>query len=64
MTRLILIRAILTAAFCAVFALIVDMVLDQLSAAQIMMIAAMSGFCGSLFAHLVLRPARHEGEPQ
>ena len=62
MTRIILIRAVLTGAFCSVFAVVVDMLLDHLTIIQLMITATISGFCGSLFAHLVLRPTSETGD--
>lgn len=55
MTRSVLIAACLTGFFCAIFAVFVDAILDQLNMYQVMLISALSGFLGSLFAHFVLR---------
>ena len=49
MTKLI--AAILTGTFCAGLAFVVDMITDALSAWQVVVIAAISGFCGSLFGN-------------
>ncbi|MEM6479307.1 MAG: hypothetical protein AAF841_13565 [Pseudomonadota bacterium] len=45
------IAAAATAVFCAVFALIVDFITDALAVWQIMGLAALSGFLGSLFGN-------------
>ena len=55
MTRTVVTAALLTGFFCAIFAVVVDVILDQLTMGQVMMISALSGFLGSLFAHFVLR---------
>ena len=54
MKRFSLISALLTALFCSAFAVAVDAVLNMVTAAQVAMIAALSGFLGSLFAQFVL----------
>ena len=54
MNRAILAAALTTGAFCAVFAGVVDAVTDALSMAQVVIVGAVSGFCGSLFASLML----------
>ncbi|MBV2361203.1 hypothetical protein KUH32_15675 [Thalassococcus sp. CAU 1522] len=51
----ILLTAALTGLFCAVFAVVIDAVTDALSMATVIGLAFLSGFCGSLFAQLVLR---------
>ena len=48
-----LIKAALTGVFCSVFALGVDAVLDMAGQAAVALIAATSGFLGSLFASAV-----------
>ena len=53
----ILVTAALTGAFCALFAGLVDAVTDALALWQVMILGAVSGFCGSLFAKLCLRRA-------
>ena len=58
LTRTVFTRAVLTGAFCSVFAIAVDALMDQLSMVQVMLAAAISGFLGSLFAHFVLSRAR------
>ncbi|NDR55815.1 hypothetical protein [Aliiruegeria sabulilitoris] len=55
MIRTFLLPAILTGVFCAVFAVGVDYVLPPLMGLNVAIIAAISGFCGSLFARSVLR---------
>ena len=52
---MVLLRAILTGCFCSVFALAIDSALAMVSAYGVMVLAALSGFLGSLFAHFVLR---------
>ena len=51
----ILLSALLTGAFCAVFAVGVDTILPEVMGYEVAMIAMISGFCGSIFAQLVLR---------
>lgn len=58
MSRMVLIRAALTAVFCSAFAVVVDAVMDMAGPAMVAGLAALSGFCGSLFASLVLRGRR------
>ena len=48
-----LVKAALTGAFCSVFALGVDAVLDMAGQVTVAMVAATSGFLGSLFASMV-----------
>lgn len=55
MTRVILLAALTTGAFCAVFAGFVDVVTDTLTLWQVLAAGGVSGFFGSLFASLVLR---------
>ena len=58
MSRKILIAAMLTGAFCAIFATGIDWLTDMLQRGQIFGISFASGFLGSLFASLVLRRGR------
>lgn len=53
MTRMALVSAITTGCFCAAFAVLVDSVAGMLSLSQVIAIAGLSGFLGSLFAHFV-----------
>ena len=53
MLRSVLIPAILTGAFCSVFAITVDAILDMVGMYAVAGIAATSGFLGSLFASFV-----------
>jgi len=46
-----LLAAIATGLFCAWFAFVVDAITDALAAWQVMSLAAVSGFCGSLFGN-------------
>ncbi len=55
MTRAILIAALTTGAFCAVFASVVDVVTDALTMWQVAIAGFISGTLGSLFAALVWR---------
>ncbi|SMY07597.1 hypothetical protein LOM8899_01734 [Flavimaricola marinus] len=49
-----LLAATLTGVFCAVFAVVVNAVLPPVMGLEVPIIAAISGFCGSLFARFVL----------
>ncbi len=58
-------QAALTGAFCLVFALVVDTVMDALALGAFLAVSFASGFLGSLFAQTVLRrgrPAQGEAE--
>ncbi len=55
MTRAMLISALTTGGFCAVYALAVDAVVSMVTTTQVALLAASSGFLGSLFASLVWR---------
>ncbi len=52
--RTFLIPAALTGAFCACFALTVDLVLSMVNQWQVAGLAAVSGFLGSIFSRIVL----------
>jgi hypothetical protein len=52
--RMVLLSATATGVFCAGFAAVVDAVTDALSMWQVIGLAMVSGFCGSIFASLVL----------
>lgn len=54
MIKTILISAVLTGLFCAVFAVGVDYLTDMLRRGQVIGISFTSGFLGSLFAQTVL----------
>jgi uncharacterized membrane protein len=54
MSRVVLVAALTTGVFCAVFASVVDAVTDALSMWQVAIAGGISGFLGSLFASLVL----------
>ncbi len=56
--RMILIAALTTGLFCAIFAMVVDAVTDALEIWQVAVAGLISGFLGSLFASLVLRRDR------
>ncbi|MEL6915038.1 MAG: hypothetical protein AAFP13_11100 [Pseudomonadota bacterium] len=49
-----LLAAIATGVFCAGFAFVVDTITDALAAWQVVSLAAVSGFCGSLFGNSLL----------
>lgn len=53
MTRTIILSALTTGAFCAVFASVVDMITDALDMWEVALAGGISGACGSLFASLV-----------
>ncbi|MDV7144990.1 hypothetical protein R3X27_20100 [Tropicimonas sp. TH_r6] len=55
MFQTFLLPALLTGVFCALFAVGVDWLLPPLMGLNVAIIAAISGFCGSLFARFVLR---------
>ena len=55
MLRTILVSAVLTGAFCAVFAVAIDWITDMLDRRQVIGLSFTSGFLGSLFAQIVLR---------
>ncbi|MGR3492160.1 MAG: hypothetical protein ACU0DW_08890 [Shimia sp.] len=50
--------AVATAVFCAGFAFVVDAITDALSVLQVIGLAAISGFFGSLFGTVVIRTDR------
>ena len=52
--RSLLIAALVTGAFCAAFAFVVDAITDVLTMWQVIGVAAVSGFCGSIFASFIL----------
>ena len=54
MTRAALFAALVTGAFCSVFALGVTLTTSLLEYWQVMAVGGVSGFCGSLFARLTL----------
>ncbi len=54
-------QAVLTGAFCIVFALVVDVVTDALSLLPVIGLSFVSGFLGSLFASTVLRRTPRQG---
>ncbi|MCV6593117.1 MAG: hypothetical protein OIF48_09215 [Silicimonas sp.] len=55
MIRQILLSATLTGAFCAGFALVIDVLTEMLAQNRVLLLSFVSGFLGSLFASLVLR---------
>lgn len=54
MTRAVLQAAVLTGAFCAAFAILIDRATGMLAAGQVAGISFLSGFLGSIFAQTVL----------
>lgn len=52
MTKLL--AALATGVFCAGFAFVVDLITDALAMWQVIGLAAMSGFCGSLFGNTLI----------
>ncbi|MEO0664225.1 MAG: hypothetical protein AAFR53_03105 [Pseudomonadota bacterium] len=52
MTKLL--AALATGLFCSIFALVVDAITDALAIWQLMGLAALSGFCGSLFGNTLV----------
>lgn len=54
MTKMVLMSALMTGVFCAGFAAVVDAITEALTMWQVIGIAMVSGFCGSLFASFVL----------
>ncbi|MEL6608329.1 MAG: hypothetical protein AAFO93_05405 [Pseudomonadota bacterium] len=56
MTKLL--AAIATGVFCSGFAFVVDMITDALSVWQVVGLAAVSGFLGSLFGNTLMGRAK------
>lgn len=54
MARPILMTAVLTGAFCSLFAIVVDTILDLFSLWQLMLASFASGSLGSFFAQAVV----------
>ncbi|WP_141246510.1 hypothetical protein [Actibacterium ureilyticum] len=52
--RRVLMGAVLTGLFCAVFAIVVQMLTSMLGLGQVAGVSFVSGFLGSLFAQTVL----------
>ena len=59
--RALLIPEALTGLFCAGFAAGIDFLTDMLERQQVLLVSFISGFCGSLFAALVLGKGRSDG---
>jgi hypothetical protein len=51
----VLLTSVVTGVFCAVFAVVIDLVTDALNMWLVIALAFVSGFSGSLFAQLVLK---------
>ena len=58
MSGQVLRAALTTGAFCAVFAVVVDLATEMLRTWQVLVAGGISGFLGSLFASLLLRRER------
>lgn len=54
-TKMVLTTAIVTGLFCAGFAFVIEQVTDVLTLTQALLLAMISGFCGSLFAQLLFK---------
>ena len=54
----ILLTSTVTGVFCAIFATVVDVMTDALTMGMVVVLAFASGFCGSLFAQIVLKRDR------
>ncbi len=54
MSRELVISALLTGLFCAVFAFAVDAVMDMTRTWMVAVIALISGFAGRIFAHFMM----------
>ena len=54
MWRAILMTAVLTGVFCAIFAVAIDWITDMLDRREVIGLSFTSGFLGSLFAQAVL----------
>jgi phage-related holin len=54
----VLLTSMITGAFCAVFAMVIDVITDALSLWMVAALAFVSGFAGSFFAQVVLKRAR------
>ena len=50
--------ALLTGVFCSVFAVVIDAIMDMAGPLQVAILAALSGFLGSLFGQTVLKKKR------
>lgn len=50
----VLVAAILTGIFCALFALTIDFLTDMLARGQLLLVSFISGFLGSLFARVII----------
>ena len=61
MTRSVLLTALLTGAFCAVFAVFVSYVTSLFAIFGVIGISFISGFLGSVFAQGVLKRVEHPG---
>jgi hypothetical protein len=52
--RMVLLSACATGVFCAGFAAVVDVITEALTLWQVVTLAMISGFCGSIFAQFIL----------
>ena len=62
MIRPVLLSAVLTGVFCAVFAVFIDWATDMLEQNQVIAVSFVSGFLGSIFAQTVLSRWREKNE--
>ncbi|WP_413717117.1 hypothetical protein [Silicimonas sp. MF1-12-2] len=62
MIRPVLLSAVLTGVFCAVFAVFIDWATDMLEQNQVIAVSFVSGFLGSIFAQTVLSRWREKDE--
>ena len=62
MIRPIVLTAVLTGAFCGVFAVFVELVTDLFGLWQLMLVSFISGALGSLFAQTVLGRWKEQGD--
>ena len=60
--RAVLLTSVTTGVFCAIFAVVVDMVTDALNMGAVIALAFVSGFLGSLFGHIVVKKQRQDDE--
>ena len=54
MLRWLFLPAVLTGVFCAAFTLAIDLATDMIARNLVVVLSFISGFCGSIFARLVL----------
>ena len=57
-TSMVLLTSVMTGVFCAVFAIVVDLITNALEMWMVIAVAFVSGFTGSLLAQLLLKRER------